>query len=115
MRSFQSHANREVQMGSFKHPRVFHPLDLEVIDLVYEAAWAKIEALDPFRDRERDEDLAKVLRKLVMDQTRTGTERIEFDTLYDKVLANLDKVLADTPETWFMFTSPHSFKHTPPR
>jgi hypothetical protein len=105
----------EVQMGSFKHPRVFHPIDLEVIDLVYKASWAKMEALDPFRDRARDEDRAEALRILVMEQARTSTERIEFDTLYDKVLANLDKVLADMPETWFMFTSPHSFKHTPPR
>jgi hypothetical protein len=27
-------------MGSFKHPRAFQPLDLEIIDRVYEAAWA---------------------------------------------------------------------------
>jgi hypothetical protein len=33
-------------MGSFKNSRVFNPLDLEVIDRVYEAAWAKIEALE---------------------------------------------------------------------
>jgi hypothetical protein len=27
-------------MGSFKRPRAFDPLDLEIIDRVYEAAWA---------------------------------------------------------------------------
>ena len=31
-------------MGSFKHPHVFDPLDLEIIDHVYEAAWARVEA-----------------------------------------------------------------------
>jgi hypothetical protein len=33
-------------MGSFKHPRVFLPLDLEIIARVYEAAWAALEASD---------------------------------------------------------------------
>lgn len=37
-------------MDSFKRPCVFLPLDLEIIDLVHEAAWAQIEARDPFRD-----------------------------------------------------------------
>ena len=31
-------------MGSFRHPRVFDPLDLEIIDRVCEAAWAQLEA-----------------------------------------------------------------------
>ena len=30
-------------MGSFKHSCAFDPLDLEIIDRVYEAAWAKLE------------------------------------------------------------------------
>ena len=40
-------------MGSFQYPRSFQPLELEIIDYVYEAAWAQIEALDPFRERPR--------------------------------------------------------------
>jgi hypothetical protein len=32
------------EMGSFSHPRVFDPLDLEIIDRVCEAAWAQLEA-----------------------------------------------------------------------
>jgi hypothetical protein len=40
-------------MGSFK-PEGFDPLDLEIIDRVYEAAWAQLEAREPFRDREKD-------------------------------------------------------------
>jgi hypothetical protein len=35
-------------MGSFK------PLDLEILDRVYEAAWAALQALDPFRDTDKD-------------------------------------------------------------
>jgi hypothetical protein len=59
-------------MGSIRHPRVFHPLDLEIMDRVYEAAWAELEARDPFRDREKDGEREETLRKLVMDQTGTG-------------------------------------------
>ena len=40
-------------MGPFKHP-VFDPLDLEIIDLVCEAAWAEIQAREPERDIDED-------------------------------------------------------------
>jgi hypothetical protein len=33
-------------MGSFKRPRVFHPLDLEIMDRVYETVWAHLEACE---------------------------------------------------------------------
>jgi hypothetical protein len=85
-------------MGSFKHPRVFLPLDLEIIDRVYEAAWAALEASDPFRDRAQDGERGEALRKLVMDSTETG--RVDFDTLCGRVLANM-------PENWIVFTQPH--------
>ena len=81
-------------MGSYKHPRVFHPLDLEIMDRVYEAAWAELEARDPFRDREKDGERGETLRKLVMDQTGTG--KVDFDTLLGRVVANM-------PETWVVF------------
>ena len=29
-------------MGSYKHPRIFLPLDLQIVDMVYDAAWAHI-------------------------------------------------------------------------
>ena len=45
---------REAVMDSFKRPCVFLPLYLEIIDLVHEAAWAQIEARDPFRNRNED-------------------------------------------------------------
>lgn len=82
-------------MGSFQRPRVFDPLDLEIIDRVYEAAWAQLEARDPFRDTEKDGERQEALRKLVMDHTGPG--RVDFDTLCERVLANM-------PETWTVFS-----------
>jgi hypothetical protein len=86
-------------MGSYKHPQVFGPLDLEIIDRVYDAAWAALEAREPFRDRERDEERRDELRKLIMDNTGTG--QVEFDALYERVLANM-------PRKRPSFTRPHT-------
>jgi hypothetical protein len=86
-------------MGSFKRPRGFHPLDLEIMDCVYEAAWAQLEAREPFRDREKDGELQNALRKLVFDSA--GSDKINFDTLCDRVLASM-------PETWIVFASGQS-------
>jgi hypothetical protein len=86
-------------MGSYKHPQVFGPLDLEIIERVYDAAWAELEAREPFRDRERDEEPRDELRKLIMDNTGTG--RVEFDALYERVLANM-------PQKQPIFTRPHT-------
>ena len=80
-------------MGSFKQPQVFLPLDLEIMDRVYEAAWAELEACDPCRDREKDGERGETLRKLVMDQTGTG--EVDFDTVLARV--------ANMPETWILF------------
>src|SRR4029450_3916453 len=89
-------ARWEASMGSYKHPQVFGPLDLEIIDCVYDAAWAELEAREPFRDRERDEERRDELRKLIMDNTGT-----EFDALYERVLANM-------PQKRPFFTRPHT-------
>jgi hypothetical protein len=86
-------------MGSFKQPQVFLPLDLEIMDRVYEAAWAELEARDPFRDRDKDGERGETLRKLVMDQTSRG--KVDFDTLLARVVANM-------PETWVVFARPGS-------
>jgi hypothetical protein len=81
-------------MGSFKRPRAYDPLDLEIMDLVYEAAWAQLEAREPLRDREKDGERQIALRRLVFNSV--GTDKINFDTLCDRVLASM-------PETWFVF------------
>jgi hypothetical protein len=74
-------------MGSFSRPRVFDPLDLEIIDRVYEAAWAQLEAREPVRDREADGERQEALRKLVFACAIPGG--VDFDKLYDRVLANM--------------------------
>ena len=43
-------------MGSFKRSHAFDPLDLEIIDLVYEVAWEQISAREPSRDMAQDEE-----------------------------------------------------------
>jgi hypothetical protein len=82
-------------MGFCKQPRVFNPLDLEILDRVYEAAWAQFEAREPFRDREQDSQRKEELRKLVMDLA--DPHQLDFDTLLDRVLANMT-------ETWIFFS-----------
>jgi hypothetical protein len=44
-------------MDSFK--RTFDPLDLEIIDRVYEVAWAYVEAREPDRNTARDGERQK--------------------------------------------------------
>ena len=84
-------------MGSYKRPHAFTPLDLETIDLVYQAAWAHIIARDQFRDINKDPERKEVLRKMIFAVARPGA--INFDTL-------LDKVLWFSPEMWVAFTKP---------
>ena len=83
-------------MGSFKHPHAFDPLDLEIIDRVYDAAWAQVEARDPSRDREKDGERQKALKKLVFALAASGP--VDFDSLLDNVLASVPE-LARYPES----------------
>jgi hypothetical protein len=71
-------------MGSFN--RVFDPLDLEIIDRVYEAVWAELEAREPFRDRNKDGERGEELRQRIFVVAASG--EIDFDSLCDRVLAN---------------------------
>ena len=81
-------------MGSFKSNRVFDPLDLEIIDRVYEAAWAQIEAretiIDEQRNRERQEGLRKLVFALASTTLRVGNH-VDFDNLCEAVLENIAK------------------------
>ena len=74
-------------MSSLKQPSAFDPLDLEIIDRVYEAAWAQLEARESFRDRENDGERGEELRKLVFAFARSGN--MDFDALCDQVLGNM--------------------------
>ena len=78
-------------MGSVKRPHAFDPLDLEIIDRVYEAIWAQIEARYPHRESEQDEMRREALRRWLF--ARAKGAPVDFDSLYDKVLASI-------PKTW---------------
>ena len=83
-------------MGSFKHPHAFDPLDLEIIDRVYEAAWAQVEARDPNRARQKDGERQEALKKSVF--ALAGSGHVDFDRLLDRVLASAPE-LARYPES----------------
>jgi hypothetical protein len=72
-------------------PRIFDPADLAIIDRVYEAAWAEVEARDPLRDRAKDDERKAALRKRVVNLAHPG--KMEFDPLYRKVVATI-------PQRW---------------
>jgi hypothetical protein len=99
----------EVAMSASKRPRVFIPLDLEIIDRVYEAAWAKIEADNLFREVSRDDERKQSLRKRIfaLDERKqslrkrifalAGSGPVDFDTLYEKVMRSAPQPLAKAP------------------
>jgi hypothetical protein len=74
-------------MGSFKRHPAFDPLDLEIIDRVYEAAWAQIEARESDRDTGRDPERQQKLRQYIFAVARMGP--VEFDALYERILETL--------------------------
>ncbi|HKQ55436.1 MAG TPA: hypothetical protein VJT12_06025 [Methyloceanibacter sp.] len=78
-------------MGFYRHPRIFDPLDLEIIDRVYETAWARLEAREPLRDRERDREREEQLRKLVFRFAHTCKiyGNVDFDELSEMVIEHL--------------------------
>jgi hypothetical protein len=79
-------------MSSFNYAHAFDPLDLEIIDRVFEASWAQIEARDSKRDTTKDADQQEALRKLVFACANAGT--VDFDRLFDCVIANLARLKA---------------------
>jgi len=94
-------------MGSFKRNRCFDPLDLEIIDRVYEAAWAQIEAREELRDEQRDSERQEGLKKLVFAVANTVPpglgNHVDFDNLCEAVFANIaeatNNAKADGPRT----------------
>ena len=70
-------------MGSFRRPEVYDPLDLEVIDCVFEAAWARVEANNFNRDTSKDDE-----RKRACDNGYSpwcDGHPVDFDALWDKL------------------------------
>jgi hypothetical protein len=78
-------------MGSCKRPGVFDPLDLQIIEAAYEAAWAEIVSHDPFRDTAQDNERKLFLRKLMFATAWKGKTELA-------VLA--DRVLSSMPQLW---------------
>ena len=69
---------------------VFDPLDLEIIDLVYEVAWAHAQAREPSRNVASDAGRQKALRRKIFGIARIqGPGHIDFDTLTEAVLATI--------------------------
>jgi hypothetical protein len=80
-------------MGSFRRPRVFTPLDLEVLDRVYEAAWEQLKARDLYRDTSKDEERKQALRRMLFVLAQPG----EVDVLYDRLLTNIPEPRVKLP------------------
>ena len=79
-------------MSSFKS--VFDPLDLEIMDQVYEVAWAHAQARDPSRNAASDGARQTALRRKIFGVARiAGPGHIDFDTLTDAVLATIPEQL----------------------
>jgi hypothetical protein len=58
----------------------FDPLDLEIIDRVYEVAWAHIEACQPNRNTASDGFRQETLRKKIFGIARMlGPGHVDFD------------------------------------
>jgi hypothetical protein len=61
---------------------VFDSVDLEIIDQVYEAAWAHLQASQPDRDTGSDGNRQDALRKKIFGVARVvGSGHVDFDTL----------------------------------
>ena len=92
-------------MGSYKHPRIFLPLDLQIVEMVYDAAWTHIVNNDPFRDTTRDEERKEALREKVFALTQGS---VDFDALLNAVMSNIS-------EPWAILVSPEPKGSSKPR
>jgi hypothetical protein len=80
---------QEAGMGSITFRDRFDPLDLEIIDRVYDVACAYVEARDTDRDTDKDAEEQDALRKQVFASAVVGP--LDFDKLCDEVLASIDR------------------------
>lgn len=68
----------------------FDALDLEIIDRVYEAAWAKLLVLFPGLTAEDEAKKQSNLRKRLFALAQPG--KVDFDTLYKLVVSSYEPV-----------------------
>ena len=77
-------------MSSFK--TVFDPLDLEIMDRVYEVAWAHAQAREPYGNTAVDGARQTALRRKILGVARiAGPGHIDYDTLAEVVLATVSE------------------------
>jgi hypothetical protein len=92
-------------MGSYKHPRIFLPLDSHIVEMVYDAAWEHIVNNDPFRDTARDEERREALREKIFALAEGSAD---FETLLKAVMSNIS-------EPWAMLVPSKAKGFTKPR
>ena len=77
-------------MGLFN--AVFDPIDLEIMDRVYEVAWARAQAREPSRNTASDGARQRALRRKIFGIARiAGPGHIDYDTLAEVVLAPISE------------------------
>jgi hypothetical protein len=79
----------------YRHP-VFDPLDLAIIDLVYDAACVHLVANHPDHDPE-DDGWQLILRKRLFALAEPGP--VEFDALWERALGNMTEHLLSRSRT----------------
>jgi hypothetical protein len=88
----------EVVMDPFKNG--FDSLDLEIMDRVYEVAWAHIQAREFSRNTVSDGARQKALRGKILGVARiAGPGHLDFDTLCEVVLATIPEQLEPEPRS----------------
>ncbi len=74
----------------YRHP-AFDPLDLEIIDLVYEAACVHLASHHPNHDLAQEE-WELILRKRLFALAEPG--RVDFDALWERALGSMTEYIA---------------------
>ena len=82
-------------MGPLRRPQVYDPLDLEVIDCVFEAAWARVEANNFNRDTSKDDERKRALRQWIF--ALVDGHPVDFDALWDKLETSIPKAWVSPP------------------
>ena len=74
-------------MNPMELSRAFDPLDLEIVERAYEAAWTEIENYNPQRDTSKDPEYKQMLRRALF---LAAHERMsDPETLCDEALVRM--------------------------
>lgn len=67
----------------------FDPLDLAIVDSVYQAAWVQLVVRSPALNAEELEKRQQNLHQRVLALAKPGS--VDFDTLYERAIASFDQ------------------------